>query len=119
MKHYFRCLVGIATVLMLSLLMGCSHHNAEEEENSCCLGRYEAKIVGVMDDDYVATDATLLPNGKKPSILTRVYFNKFNLPDETFEEGKIICFIVIKTLPIDYIHTHDRVIIKAIVRPCK
>lgn len=119
MKHYFRCLVGIVTVLMLSLLMGCSHHNAEEEENSCCLGRYEAKIVGVMDDDYVATDATLLPNGKKPSILTRVYFNKFNLPDETFEEGKIICFIVIKTLPIDYIHTHDRVIIKAIVRPCK
>ena len=64
MKHYFRCLVGIAAVLMLSLLMGCSHHNAEEEENSCCLGRYEAKIVGVMDDDYVATDATLLPNGK-------------------------------------------------------
>jgi len=33
MKHYFRCLAGIATVLMLSLLMGCSHHNAEEEEN--------------------------------------------------------------------------------------
>ena len=119
MKHYFRCLVGIVAMLMLSLLMGCSHHNAEEEENSCCLGRYEAKVVGVMDDDYVATDATLLPNGKKPSILTRVYLNKFNLPDETFEEGKIICFIVIKTLPIDYIHTHDRVIIKAIVRPCK
>ena len=119
MKHYFRSLVGIAAVLMLALLMGCSHHIAEEEENSCCLGRYEAKVVGVMDDSYVATDATLLPNGKKPSILTRVYFNKFNLPDETFEEGKIICFIVIKTLPIDYIHTHDRVIIKAIVRPCK
>ena len=119
MKHYFRCLVGIATVLMLSLLMGCSHHNAEEEENSCCLGRYEAKIVGVMDDDYVATDATLLPNGKKPSILTRVYFNKFNLPDETFEEGKIICFIVVKTIPTHDIVTCDKIYIKAIVRPCK
>ena len=119
MKHYFRCLVGISAVLMLSLLMACSHHNAEEVENSEGTGRYEAKVVGVLDGDYVATDATLLPNGKKPSILTRVYFNKFNLPDETFEEGKIICFIVIKTLPIDYFYTHDRVIIKAIVRPCK
>ena len=119
MKHYFRSLVGIAAVLMLALLMGCSRHNAEEVENSEGTGRYEAKVVGVMEDGYVATDAVLLPNGKKPSILTRVYFNKFNLPDETFEEGKIICFIVIKTLPIDYIHTHDRVIIKAIVRPCK
>ena len=119
MKHYFRCLVGIATVLMLSLLMGCSHHNAEEEENSCCLGRYEAKIVGVMDDDYVATDATLLPNGKKPSILTRVYFNKFNLPDETFEEGKIICFIVVKTIPTHDIVTWDKIYINAIVKPCK
>ena len=119
MKHYFRCLAGIATVLMLSLLMGCSHHNAEEEENSCCLGRYEAKVVGVMEDGYVTTDATLLPNGKKPSIITRVYFNKSNLPNETFEEGKIICFIVVKTLPIDYIHTHDRVIINAIVKPCE
>ena len=119
MKHYFRCLVGIVTVLMLSLLMGCSHHNAEEEENSCCLGRYEAKIVGVMDDDYVATDATLLPNGKKPSILTRVYFNKFNLPDETFEEGKIICFIVVKTIPTHDIVTWDKIYINAIVKPCE
>ena len=119
MKHYFRSLVGIAAVLMLALLMGCSHHNAEEEENSCCLGRYEAKVVGVMDDDYVATDATLLPNGKKPSILTRVYFNKFNLPDETFEEGKIICFIVVKTIPTHDIVTWDKIYINAIVRPCK
>ena len=119
MKHYFRCLVGIVTVLMLSLLMGCSHHNAEEEENSCCLGRYEAKIVGVMDGDYVATDATLLPNGKKPSILTRVYFNKFNLPDETFEEGKIICFIVVKTIPTHDIVTWDKIYINAIVKPCE
>ena len=119
MKHYFRCLVGIVTVLMLSLLMGCSHHNAEEEENSEWTGRYEAKVVGVMEDGYVTTDAVLLPNGKKPSILTRVYFNKSNLPNETFEEGKIICFIVVKTLPIDYPYTHDRVIIKAIVKPCE
>ena len=119
MKHYFRCLVDIVTVLMLSLLMGCSHHNAEEEENSEWTGRYEAKVVGVMEDGYVITDATLLPNGKKPSILTRVYFNKSNLPNETFEEGKIICFIVVKTLPIDYPYTHDRVIIKAIVKPCE
>ena len=119
MKHYFRSLVGIAAVLMLALLMGCSHHNAEEEENSCCLGRYEAKIVSVSDGGYVTTDATLLPNGKKPSILTLVYFNKSNLPNETFEEGKIICFIVVKTLPIDYPYTHDRVIIKAIVKPCE
>lgn len=119
MKHYFRCLVGIVTVLMLSLLMGCSHHNAEEEENSCCLGRYEAKIVGVMDGDYVATDATLLPNGKKPSILTRVYFNKSNLPNETFEEGKIICFIVVKTIPTHDIVTWDKIYINAIVKPCK
>ena len=119
MKHYFRCLVGIVTVLMLSLLMGCSHHNAEEEENSEWTGRYEAKVVGVMEDGYVVTDAVLLPNGKKPSILTRVYFNKSNLPNETFEEGKIICFIVVKTLPIDYPYTHDRVIIKAIVKPCE
>ncbi len=115
MKHYFRCLVGIAAVLMLALSMGCSHHNAEEEENSEWTGRYEAKVVGVMEDGYVTTDATLLPNGKKPTILTRVYFNKSNLPNETFEEGKIICFIVVKTLPIDSIHTHDRVIIDAIV----
>ena len=119
MKHYFRCLVGIVTVLMLSLLMGCSHHNAEEEENSEWTGRYEAKVVGVMEDGYVTTDAVLLPNGKKPTILTRVYFNKSNLPNETFEEGKIICFIVVKTLPIDYPYTHDRVIIKAIVKPCE
>jgi hypothetical protein len=119
MKHYFRCLVGIAAVLMLALSMGCSHHNAEEEENSEWTGRYEAKVVGVMEDGNVATDAVLLPNGKKPGILTRVYFNKSNLPNETFEEGKIICFIVVKTLPIDYIHTHDRVIIDAIVKPCK
>ena len=119
MKHYFRCLVGIVTVLMLSLLMGCSHHNTEEEENSEWTGRYEAKVVGVMEDGYVTTDAVLLPNGKKPSILTRVYFNKSNLPNETFEEGKIICFIVVKTLPIDYPYTHDRVIIKAIVKPCE
>ena len=119
MKHYFRCLVGIAAVLMLSLLMACSHHNAEEVENSEGTGRYEAKVVGVLDGDYVATDATLLPNGKKPSILTRVYFNKFNLPDETFEEGKIICFIVVKTIPTHDIVTWDKVYIKAIVRPCK
>ena len=119
MKHYFRCLVGIAAVLMLALSMGCSHHNAEEEENSEWTGRYEAKVVGVMEDGYVTTDATLLPNGKKPSIITRVYFNKSNLPNETFEEGKIICFIVVKTLPIDYPYTHDRVIIKAIVKPCE
>ena len=119
MKHYFRCLVGIVTVLMLSLLMGCSHHNAEGEENSEWTGRYEAKVVGVMEDGYVTTDAILLPNGEKPSILTRVYFNKSNLPNETFEEGKIICFIVVKTLPIDYPYTHDRVIIKAIVKPCE
>ena len=33
MKHYFRCLVGIAAVLMLALSMGCSHHNAEEENS--------------------------------------------------------------------------------------
>ena len=79
MKHYFRCLVGIVTVLMLSLLMGCSHHNAEEVENSKGTGRYEAKVVSVSGGGYVTTDATLLPNGKKPSILTRVYFNKFNL----------------------------------------
>ena len=119
MKHYFRCLVGIAAVLMLALSMGCSHHNAEEEENSEWTGRYEAKVVGVMEDGNVATDAVLLPNGKKPGILTRVYFNKSNLPNETFEEGKIICFIVVKTLPIDYPYTHDRVIIKAIVKPCE
>ena len=119
MKHYFRCLAGIATVLMLSLLMGCSHHNAEEEENSCCLGRYEAKVVGVMEDGYVTTDAVLLPNGKKPSILTRVYFNKSNLPNETFEEGKIICFIVIKTMPIKGFLTEDKIYIDAIVKPCK
>ena len=119
MKHYFRCLVGIAAVLMLSLLMACSHHNAEEVENSEGTGRYEAKVVGVLDGDYVATDATLLPNGKKPSILTRVYFNKFNLPDETFEEGKIICFIVVKTIPTHDIVTWDKIYIKAIVRPCK
>ena len=119
MKHYFRCLVGIVTVLMLSLSMGCSHHNAEEVENSEGTGRYEAKVVGVLDGDYVATDATLLPNGKKPSILTRVYFNKFNLPDETFEEGKIICFIVEKTIPTHDIVTWDKIYIKAIVRPCK
>lgn len=119
MKHYFRSLVGIATVLMLALLTGCSRHNAEEEENSEWTGRYEAKVVGVMEDGYVTTDATLLPNGKKPSILTRVYFNKSNLPNETFEEGKIICFIVVKTLPIDYPYTHDRVIIEAIVKPCE
>ena len=119
MKHYFRCLVGIAAVLMLSLLMGCSHHNAEEEENSCCLGRYEAKIVSVSDGGYVTTDATLLPNGKKPSILTRVYFNKFNLPDETFEEGKIICFIVVKTIPTHDIVTWDKIYINAIVKPCE
>ena len=119
MKHYFRCLVGIAAVLMLSLLMACSHHNADEEENSEWTGRYEAKVVGIMDDGYVATDATLLPNGKKPSILTRVYFNKFNLPDETFEEGKIICFIVVKTIPTHDIVTWDKIYINAIVRPCK
>ena len=119
MKHYFRSLVGIAAALMLALLMGCSHHNAEEVENSKGTGRYEAKVVGVMDDSYVATDATLLPNGKKPSILTRVYFNKFNLPDETFEEGKIICFIVVKTIPTHDIVTWDKIYIKAIVRPCK
>ena len=119
MKHYFRSLVGIATVLMLALLTGCSHHNAEEVENSEWTGRYEAKVVGVMDDGYVATDATLLPNGKKPSILTRVYFNKFNLPDETFEEGKIICFIVVKTIPTHDIVTWDKIYINAIVRPCK
>ena len=119
MKHYFRCLVGIAAVLMLSLLMACSHHNAEEVENSEGTGRYEAKVVGVLDGDYVATDATLLPNGKKPSILTRVYFNKFNLPDETFEEGKIICFIVVKTIPTHDIVTWDKIYINAIVRPCK
>ena len=106
-------------MLMLALLMGCSHHNAEEVENSEGTGRYEAKVVGVLDDDYVATDATLLPNGKKPSILTRVYFNKFNLPDETFEEGKIICFIVVKTIPTHDIVTWDKIYIKAIVRPCK
>ena len=119
MKHYFRCLVGIAAVLMLSLLMACSHHNADEEENSEWTGRYEAEVVGSMDDGYVATDATLLPNGKKPSILTRVYFNKFNLPDETFEEGKIICFIVVKTIPTHDIVTWDKIYINAIVRPCK
>ena len=119
MKHYFRCLVGIAAVLMLALLMGCSHHNAEEEENSCCLGRYEAKVVGVVEDDYVTTDAVLLPNGKKPSILTRVYFNKSNLPNETFEEGKIICFIVVKTIPTHDIVTWDKIYIHAIVKPCE
>ena len=119
MKHYFRSLVGIAAVLMLALLMGCSHHNAEEEENSEWTGRYEAKIVGVLDGDYVATDATLLPDGKKPSILTRVYFNKSNLPNETFEEGKIICFIVVKTIPTHDIVTWDKIYINAIVRPCK
>ena len=119
MKHYFRCLVGIVTVLMLSLLMGCSHHNAEVEENSEWRGRYEAKIVSVSDGGYVTTDATLLPNGKKPSILTRVYFNKSNLPNETFEEGKIICFIVIKTMPIKGFLTEDKIYIKAIVKPCK
>lgn len=119
MKHYFRCLVGIATVLMLSLLMGCSHHNAEEEENSCCLGRYEAKIVSVSDGGYVTTDAILLPNGEKPSILTRVYFNKSNLPNETFEEGKIICFIVVKTIPTHDIVTWDKIYINAIVKPCE
>ncbi len=119
MKHYFRCLVGIVTVLMLALSMGCSHHNAEEEENSEWTGRYEAKVVGVMEDGYVTTDAVLLPNGKKPSIITRVYFNKSNLPNETFEEGKIICFMVVKTFPIDYPYTHDRVIIEAIVKPCE
>ena len=119
MKHYFRSLVGIAAVLMLALLMGCSHHNAEEVENSEGTGRYEAKIVGVLDGDYVATDATLLPNGKKPSILTRVYFNKFNLPDETFEEGKIICFIVVKTIPTHDIVTWDKIYINAIVKPCE
>ena len=119
MKHYFRCLVGIAAVLMLSLLMACSHHNAEEVENSEGTGRYEAKVVGVLDGDYVATDATLLPNGKKPSILTRVYFNKSNLPNETFEEGKIICFIVVKTIPTHDIVTWDKIYINAIVKPCK
>ena len=119
MKHYFRCLVGIAAVLMLSLLMACSHHNAEEVENSEGTGRYEAKVVGVLDGDYVATDATLLPNGKKPSILTRVYFNKSNLPNETFEEGKIICFIVVKTIPIKGFLTEDKIYINAIVKPCK
>ena len=119
MKHYFRCLVGIAAVLMLSLLMACSHHNAEEVENSEGTGRYEAKVVGVLDGDYVATDATLLPNGKKPSILTRVYFNKSNLPNETFEEGKIICFIVVKTIPTHDIVTWDKIYINAIVKPCE
>ena len=119
MKHYFRSLVGIAAVLMLALLMGCSHHNAEEVENSKGTGRYEAKVVGVMDDSYGATDATLLPNGKKPSILTRVYFNKSNLPNETFEEGKIICFIVVKTIPIKGFLTEDKIYIDAIVKPCK
>jgi len=119
MKHYFRCLVGIVTVLMLSLLMGCSHHNAEEEENSEWTGRYEAKVVGVMEDGYVTTDAVLLPNGKKPSILTRVYFNKSNLPNETFEEGKIICFIVVKTIPTHDIVTWDKIYIHAIVKPCE
>ena len=119
MKHYFRCLVGIVTVLMLALSMGCSHHNAEEEENSEWTGRYEAKVVGVMEDGYVTTDAVLLPNGKKPSILTRVYFNKSNLPNETFEEGKIICFIVIKTMPINGFLTEDKIYIDAIVKPCK
>ena len=119
MKHYFRSLVGIAAVLMLALLMGCSHHNAEEEENSEWTGRYEAKIVSVSDGGYVTTDATLLPNGKKPSILTRVYFNKSNLPNETFEEGKIICFIVVKTIPTHDIVTWDKIYINAIVRPCK
>ena len=119
MKHYFRCLVGIAAVLMLSLLMSCSHHNAEEVENSEGTGRYEAKVVGVLDGDYVATDATLLPNGKKPSILTRVYFNKSNLPNETFEEGKIICFIVVKTIPTHDIVTWDKIYINAIVKPCE
>ena len=119
MKLYIRCLVGIVTVLMLALSMGCSHHNAEEEENSCCLGRYEAKVVGVVEDDYVTTDAVLLPNGKKPSILTRVYFNKSNLPNETFEEGKIICFIVVKTIPTHDIVTWDKIYINAIVKPCE
>ena len=119
MKHYFRCLVGIVTVLMLALSMGCSHHNAEEEENSCCLGRYEAKIVSVSDGGYVTTDAILLPNGEKPSILTRVYFNKSNLPNETFEEGKIICFIVVKTIPTHDIVTWDKIYINAIVQPCE
>ena len=119
MKHYFRSLVGIAAVLMLALLMGCSHHNAEEEENSEWTGRYEAKIVSVSDGGYVTTDATLLPNGKKPSILTRVYFNKSNLPNETFEEGKIICFIVVKTIPIKGFLTEDKIYIDAIVKPCK
>ena len=119
MKHYFRCLVGIAAVLMLSLSMGCSHHNAEEEENSEWTGRYEAKVVGVMEDGYVVTDAILLPNGEKPSILTRVYFNKSNLPNETFEEGKIICFIVVKTIPIKGFLTEDKIYIKAIVKPCE
>ncbi len=118
MKHYFRCLVGIAAVLMLALSMGCSHHNAEEE-NSEWTGRYEAKVVGVVEDDYVTTDAVLLPNGKKPSILTRVYFNKSNLPNETFEKGKIICFIVIKTMPTHDIVTWDKIYINAIVKPCE
>ena len=119
MKHYFHCLVGIVTVLMLALSMGCSHHNAEEEENSCCLGRYEAKIVSVSDGGYITTDAILLPNGEKPSILTRVYFNKSNLPNETFEEGKIICFIVVKTIPTHDIVTWDKIYINAIVKPCE
>lgn len=119
MKHYFRCLVGIDAVLMLALSMGCSHHNAEEEENSEWTGRYEAKVVGVMEDGYVATDAVLLPNGKKPSILTRVYFNKSNLPNETFEEGKTICFIVVKTIPTHDIVTWDKIYINAIVKPCE
>ena len=119
MKHYFRCLVGIVTVLMLSLLMGCSHHNAEEEENSEWTGRYEAKVVSVSGGGYVTTDATLLPNGKKPSITTRVYFNKSNLPNETFEEGKIICFIVVKTIPTHDIVTWDKIYINAIVKPCE
>ena len=118
MKHYFRCLVGIAAVLMLALSMGCSHHNAEEE-NSEWTGRYEAKVVGVVEDDYVTTDAVLLPNGKKPGILTRVYFNKSNLPNETFEKGKIICFIVIKTMPTHDIVTWDKIYINAIVKPCE
>ena len=118
MKHYFRCLVGIAAVLMLALSMGCSHHNAEEE-NSEWTGRYEAKVVGVMEDGNVATDAVLLPNGKKPGILTRVYFNKSNLPNETFEKGKIICFIVIKTMPTHDIVTWDKIYINAIVKPCE
>ena len=49
---------------MLALSMGCSHHNAEEEENSEWTGRYEAKVVGVMEDGYVTTDAYYCLMGK-------------------------------------------------------